>query len=120
MTRFKFASKLSEMTYRRPLDSKIKKIVLERDRYRCVECEKTSDLQVHHIIPVSKGGKDIPENLKTFCKRCHKKYHRRLGIKINSIRTFLCIRVPTSYIHKVKPMKGKQILVTCSLIDNDL
>lgn len=35
-------------------------------------------LEVHHILPVSMGGGDEPQNLVTLCKDCHKKRHIRL------------------------------------------
>ena len=35
-------------------------------------------LEVHHIVPVAKGGGDEPENLVTLCKECHKKRHKEL------------------------------------------
>lgn len=35
--------------------------------------------EVHHIQPVSMGGKDNPENLITLCHECHIKRHRNLN-----------------------------------------
>lgn len=35
--------------------------------------------EVHHIQPVSMGGKDNPENLITLCHDCHIKRHRNLN-----------------------------------------
>lgn len=34
--------------------------------------------EVHHIIPVSMGGDDNPNNLITLCHECHLKRHERL------------------------------------------
>ncbi len=51
--------------------------VLSRDRFRCVVCgvSPASDLgcQLHvdHIIPFSKGGKTVSENLRTLCSKCN-------------------------------------------------
>lgn len=45
--------------------------VLLRDDYFCRECGSTEGLQVHHIIPLSKGGKNNLLNLKTLCQQCH-------------------------------------------------
>ena len=49
--------------------------ILTRDGHRCVICGATVadgvKLHVDHIIPVSKGGKTIPSNLRTLCDRCN-------------------------------------------------
>ena len=49
--------------------------ILRRDGFRCVLCGATADdgvkLHVDHIIPVSKGGKTVPSNLRTLCDRCN-------------------------------------------------
>lgn len=49
--------------------------VLLRDNFRCRECNYYKHLEVHHIIPKSKGGTDEPSNLITLCQRCHGKKH---------------------------------------------
>lgn len=46
--------------------------IYERDNYRCRKCgRKTNDLEIDHIIPISKGGKSTFENLQTLCHRCN-------------------------------------------------
>lgn len=46
--------------------------IYERDGYRCQICgRRTNDLEVDHIIPISKGGKSTPDNLQTLCHRCN-------------------------------------------------
>ena len=49
--------------------------ILERDNHRCQICGSTVQdgvkLHVDHIVPVSKGGKTIPSNLRTLCDRCN-------------------------------------------------
>jgi 5-methylcytosine-specific restriction endonuclease McrA len=37
-------------------------------------------LEVHHIIPRSKGGSDHPGNLKTLCPPCHRRYTSELMV----------------------------------------
>lgn len=51
--------------------------ILLRDHFRCQEpnCNYYKHLEVHHIIPKSKGGTDDPSNLITLCQRCHAKKH---------------------------------------------
>jgi hypothetical protein len=53
----------------------IRSQVLLRDHFRCQECGYYKHLEVHHVVPRSKGGTDDPENLMTLCTRCHKKIH---------------------------------------------
>ena len=49
--------------------------VLKRDGFRCRYCGGTPDngylLHVDHVIPVSRGGKTIEENLATACMLCN-------------------------------------------------
>lgn len=55
----------------------IRWIVLNRDNYRCVKCGQSPvnnpkiDLEIDHIIPVSKGGTNDIDNLQTLCKKCN-------------------------------------------------
>jgi hypothetical protein len=44
--------------------------------YKCKKCRREIPLdilEVDHIIPVSKGGKDNPDNLRLLCPTCNKK-----------------------------------------------
>ena len=49
--------------------------VLNRDGFRCVICgasaKEGAHLHVDHIIPIAKGGKSTPQNLRTLCERCN-------------------------------------------------
>lgn len=51
----------------------ISKAIKTRDGYKCTACGSESNLNVHHIIPISKGGRNISINLTTLCHRCHSK-----------------------------------------------
>jgi len=50
------------------------RLVIERDEV-CQICGASSNLQAHHIIPISKGGSDIPENGIALCSACHADQH---------------------------------------------
>ena len=45
---------------------------LKRDGFKCRHCPSRKDLQVHHIVPLEKGGTDDLSNLLTLCDECHK------------------------------------------------
>ena len=59
-----------------------------RDRYvqahpLCEQCLKqgrtTPAEEVHHIIPLSRGGTHSTDNLMSLCQSCHNKIHHDLG-----------------------------------------
>ena len=57
----------------------IRKYVLDRDGWKCRDCGKPSErLEVHHIIPVYKGGTGEPANLITLCVGCHLVRHGKI------------------------------------------
>ena len=52
-----------------------RKAVYRRDGYRCALCDSTKYIQVHHVIPRSRGGTNHPHNLITLCADCHAMAH---------------------------------------------
>jgi hypothetical protein len=55
--------------------SDMRQAVLQRDGYRCGNCGSTINLQIHHIVPLSRGGTNLESNLRTLCESCHQKIH---------------------------------------------
>lgn len=57
----------------------------------CANCGETNDLDIHHIVPLAKGGTNRISNLVMLCLECHGKIHgvnrvkhkelQRLGIE---------------------------------------
>lgn len=49
--------------------------IMSRDGFRCTICGASAAdgviLHVDHIVPVSKGGRTEPDNLRTLCDRCN-------------------------------------------------
>lgn len=43
----------------------------------CKICGSVEDLEVDHIVPVSKGGRTLLENLQILCRPCHDGKHSR-------------------------------------------
>ena len=52
--------------------------VLVRDGGRCRRCRRAINLEMDHIVPVSKGGKTEESNLQTLCRRCNRAKSRKL------------------------------------------
>ncbi|HFI0682479.1 TPA: HNH endonuclease [Streptococcus suis] len=74
----KIKYKKSAKAQRALMTQKFRKYIKERDHYTCQICgasTKEQDLlllEVDHIIPVSKGGLSIEENLQTLCWKCNR------------------------------------------------
>lgn len=66
-------AKKSKRTKAVDIDIKIKKIVWERDGYKCIFCGKVVPLSCAnaHFIKRSQGGLGIEENVFTACVNCH-------------------------------------------------
>ncbi len=52
--------------------------IKNRDGNKCVQCDSTNKLEVHHILPLSRGGTNSKRNLITLCEGCHSKRHKHL------------------------------------------
>ena len=61
------------MVERGKVSNKMRFAIYKRDGYRCRCCgRRTKDLEIDHIVPISKGGKSTYDNLQTLCRRCNK------------------------------------------------
>ena len=49
------------------------KIILERDRYKCLNCNSPFRLEFDHVIPLSLGGPHDIDNIQLLCKSCNRK-----------------------------------------------
>jgi hypothetical protein len=49
--------------------------VKNRDGYCCCNCSSSSNLHVHHVVPLINGGTNHKTNLITLCKECHARLH---------------------------------------------
>lgn len=61
----------------------LRKQVIKRDNYQCRSCglfliDASVKVEIHHVLPVSKGGNTTPNNLITVCYPCHKEIHATL------------------------------------------
>jgi len=54
----------------------------QRYNYICQKCGKSFKenkikLHAHHVIPLSKGGRNVLSNLIALCEDCHSKVHNK-------------------------------------------
>jgi len=61
--------------YTSPLWLEISRQIKIRDHWRCRSCGGCRTLDVHHIVPIKHGGSNLPSNLKTLCRKCHRVRH---------------------------------------------
>lgn len=61
----------------RDIDLRLRFKVMHRDNFKCCKCgaspakDPSVELHVDHIIPWSKGGETVIENLQTLCSKCN-------------------------------------------------
>lgn len=53
------------------LDEKDWQVVLKAHNYSCAICGSHNDLCIDHIVPVSKGGTNTPDNIQPLCRSCN-------------------------------------------------
>ena len=86
-------------TPRHCIPSPFKKFVMTRDGYCCVYCgerssaiceaSKESVLTIDHIVPASRGGKPVVDNLVCCCKLCNNEKNDRTPEEWGLLPTFL-------------------------------
>lgn len=74
----KFSVRNKRSTY---LNKKIRQDVLNKFKHQCTNCGTPKRLEIDHIIPVSRGGKDCITNLQVLCKVCNLKK----GVRIDEM-----------------------------------
>lgn len=71
------ATKYSRRVYDNRLWQCVRRVVLQRDKYRCTKCARAGRLEVHHIRSLREGGAPFdPANCKALCRDCHFDAHR--------------------------------------------
>lgn len=65
---------LQAHSYRKKkISHRVKRMVMERDQYRCLCCGTWEALTIDHIIPEVHGGNSEPQNLQVLCQSCNSK-----------------------------------------------
>jgi hypothetical protein len=52
--------------------------VFVRDGGRCRKCHSARNLELDHLVPVSRGGGSEESNLQTLCRRCNRRKWKKL------------------------------------------
>jgi hypothetical protein len=71
-------TKALEKEQRAMMTAKLREFIKNRDNYTCCNCGNSTHvepnllLEIDHIIPISKGGCTVEENLQTLCWKCNR------------------------------------------------
>lgn len=86
--------------------------VLNRDSFTCQRCGTAEDLEIHHIVPRSKGGTNTLHNLITLCQRCHEELHRgvwELNVSAQQFRHQMHVMQGKTYLRDLLASLGLQV-----------
>ncbi len=88
----------------------------------CEKCGGTNGIEVHHKIPLIKGGNDTQDNLISLCYECHKNEHKlnrseltRIGIE--KARNALVVDVLISKIDLLREIHDGELTDPIEIID---
>lgn len=74
--------KYNQANQRKLMTPELRNKIKERDNYTCQICGKYMPdevgLHVDHIIPISKGGKTVEQNLQVLCDKCNLRKSNRV------------------------------------------
>lgn len=63
-----------KLPFRRLMSNTVtRRSILIRDKHTCAYCNAKENLTIDHILPSSRGGQDIWENMISCCERCNLK-----------------------------------------------
>jgi hypothetical protein len=101
------ASTKRRPAFKRGISKETRAIVLERNGYTCQMCgcaagdpdpynsNRTIRLTIGHIVDKSKGGDDIPSNLRAVCSNCNEGLQNAAPIKPDRLQLLAQIRRAT-------------------------
>ncbi|MCX6853298.1 MAG: HNH endonuclease [Verrucomicrobia bacterium] len=101
------ASTKRRPAFKRGISKETRAIVLERNGYTCQMCgcaagdpdpynsNRTIRLSIGHIVDKSKGGADIPSNLRAVCSNCNEGLQNAAPIKPDRLQLLAQIRRAT-------------------------
>jgi hypothetical protein len=75
---FRGYHEVPEQPFRRDsIPAAAKNAVFARDGGQCQSCGATHDLEIDHIIPLSRGGSNTEKNLQVLCTTCNRRKGNR-------------------------------------------
>lgn len=66
------------------VSNKIRFAVYAKNGNKCCYCGSKNNLEIDHIIPISKGGKSTFDNLQTLCHKCNVKKSNSVPVNFNN------------------------------------
>lgn len=68
-------SRYSQQNQRKMMTKELRQKIMLRDNYTCQKCGKHMPdrvgLHIDHIVPISKGGRSVEDNLQVLCDKCN-------------------------------------------------
>lgn len=58
----------------------VRKRILDKYDNKCCYCDADNRLEIDHIIPISKGGKEDERNMQVLCRSCNSSKGNRINI----------------------------------------
>ena len=88
---------------------RIRRRILDRDRWRCTDCGRAGKLEIHHLVSplVCPERAHDPGNLRTLCVDCHLDLHGRKAPDPEVLAWQEFVRLPNHWRVPVNIMRGK-------------
>lgn len=67
-----------DRTASRRISDHTRAAVIVRDGGRCRRCRRATNLEIDHVVPISKGGSSEEHNLQTLCRRCNRRKWKKM------------------------------------------
>lgn len=92
------------MSKKRNIAKEIYDAVVKYFGSKCNYCEEKKKLQLHHILPLSRGGINELGNIELVCKKCHDELHRQIRkvLPLKRLLMFNCLRCEKEVLRKIK------------------
>ncbi|OEU71741.1 MAG: hypothetical protein BA863_06600 [Desulfovibrio sp. S3730MH75] len=62
----------------RHISKALRSKIMDRDGNKCTGCESLNNLEIDHIVPISRGGESVENNLQVLCRSCNRKKRAKI------------------------------------------